>query len=90
MVSDNHNLRLGIVDCSLYTRRFAVKDVYRKMKMDMHTFDGVECNYLGTVAIFFMIPVRQNQFIQENFFNNSRSLNPRRNDYKPFLHGIVH
>ena len=30
MISDNPNVSLGIVDCSLYTRRFALKDDYHK------------------------------------------------------------
>ena len=30
MVSDNPNVSLGIVDCSVYTRRIALKDVYHK------------------------------------------------------------
>ena len=28
MISDNPNVSLGIVDCSLYTRRIALKDDY--------------------------------------------------------------
>ena len=28
MISDNSNVSLGIVDCSLYTRRIALKDDY--------------------------------------------------------------
>ena len=34
MICDNHNVSLGIVDCSLYTRRFALKDDYHKKRMD--------------------------------------------------------
>ena len=30
MISDNPNICLGIVDCSLYTRRNALKDDYHK------------------------------------------------------------
>ena len=30
MISDNPNVSLGIVDCSLYTRRVALKDGYHK------------------------------------------------------------
>ena len=30
MISDNPNVSLGIVDCSLYTRRIALKDDYHK------------------------------------------------------------
>ena len=35
MISENPNVSLGIVDCSLYTCRFALKDDYRKKRMDM-------------------------------------------------------
>ena len=30
MISDNPDVSLGIVDCSLYTRRIAPKDDYHK------------------------------------------------------------
>ena len=33
MISDNPNVSLGIVDCSLHTRRFALKDDYHKKRM---------------------------------------------------------
>ena len=80
MISDNPNVSLGIVDCSLYTRRIALKDDYYKKRMDMlacaptkneWTCSPVEYNYLETLAKTFIIPARQNQFIQENIFNNS-------------------
>ena len=35
MISDNPIFSLGIVDCSLYTRRIALKDGYHKKKIDM-------------------------------------------------------
>ena len=34
MISDNPNVSLGIVDCSLYTRRIALKDDYHKKRME--------------------------------------------------------
>ena len=71
MVSDNPNVSLGIVDCSLYTRRIALKDDYHKKRMDMLAYTPVEFDYLETLAKTFIIPARQNQFIQENFFNNA-------------------
>ena len=39
--------------------------------MDMLAFTPVEFNYLETFAKTFIIPARQNQFIQENIFNNA-------------------
>ena len=49
MISDNPNVRLGIVDCSLYTRRIALKDDYHKKRMDMLAYAPVEDNYLETL-----------------------------------------
>ena len=71
MISDNPNVSLGIVDCSLYTRRIALKDDYHKKRMDMLAYAPVEYNYLETLAKTFIIPARQNQFIPENIFNNA-------------------
>ena len=71
MISDHHNVCLWIVDCSLYTRRIALKDDYHKKRMDMLAYTSVEFNYLETLAKSFIIPARQNQFIQENTSNNN-------------------
>ena len=71
MISDNPNVSLGIVDCSLYTRRTALKDDYHKKRMHMLAYTPVEFNYLETLAKTFIIPARQNKFIQENIFNNA-------------------
>ena len=71
MISDNPNLSLGIVDCSFYTRRIALKDDYHKKRMDMLAYAPVEYNHLETLAKTFIIPARQNQFIQENIFNKA-------------------
>ena len=69
MISDNPNVSLGIVDCSFYTRRIALKDDYHKKRRDMLAYAPVENNYLETLAKIFIIPARQNQFIQ-NILNN--------------------
>ena len=45
--------------------------VITKKRMDMLAYAPVEYNYLETLAKTFIIPVRQNQFIQENIFNNA-------------------
>ena len=71
MISDNPNVSLGVVDCSLYTRRIALKDDYHKKRMDMLAYTPVEFNYLETLAKTFIIPARQNQFFQENIFNSA-------------------
>ena len=71
MISDNPNVSLGIVDCSLYNRRITLKDDYHKKRMDMLAYSPVKYNYLETLAKTFIFPARQNQFIQENIFNNA-------------------
>ena len=71
MFSDNPNVSLGIVDCSLYTRRIALKDDYYKKRIDMLAHTPLEFNHLETLAKTFIIPARQNQFIQKNIFNNA-------------------
>ena len=71
MISDNPKVSLGFVDCSLYTRRIALKAGYHKKRMDMLAYAPVEYNYLETSAKIFIIPARQNQFFQENIFNNA-------------------
>ena len=71
MISDNPNVSLGIVDCSLYTLRIVLKDDFHKKRRDMLAYSAVELNYLETLAKTFIIPARQKQFIQENIFNNA-------------------
>ena len=70
-VSDNPNVSLAVVDCSPNTRLNALNDDYHKKRMDMLAYAPVEYNYLETLAKTFIIPERQNQFIQENNFNNA-------------------
>ena len=70
-ISDNPIVSLGIIDCSLYTRRIPVKDDYHKKRMDKLAYSPVEFKYLETLAKTFIIPTRQNQFIQENIFINA-------------------
>ena len=83
MISDNPNVSLGIVDCSLYTRRIALKDDYHKKRMDMLAYVHVEDIYLETLAKKFIIPARQNQFIQQkNFQQSSHSTSRDCNEQK--------
>ena len=71
MISNNPDVSLGFVDCSLYTRRIALKDHCHKKRMDMLAYAPVEYKDLETLAKTFIIPARRNQFIQENIFNNA-------------------
>ena len=69
--SDNPNVSLGIVDCSLYTRRIAFRDDYNKKRMDMLAHTHVEFHSFEALAKTFINPARQNQFIQEDIFSNA-------------------
>ena len=60
MIRDNPNVILGFVDCSLHTRRIALKDDYQKKRMDTLAYTRVEFKYLETLAKAFIIPARQN------------------------------
>ena len=71
MITENPNVSLGIVDCSPYTRRIALKDDYHMKRMEMLSYTPLEFNYLETIAKTLIIFARQNQFIQENFLNNA-------------------
>ena len=73
MISDNPNVSLGVVDCSLCNRQFALKDDHHKKRMDTLAYSPVEFNFLKTLAETFIIPARQNQFNQENIFNDAPS-----------------
>ena len=71
MISDNPNVSFGIVDSSLYTSCIALEDDYHKKRMDMLAYAPVDHIYLETLAKTFIIPAKQNQFIQEKLFNNA-------------------
>ena len=71
MIKDNPNVILGITGCSLYTRRIALKDDYHQERLDMLAYTLVQFKYLETLPKTFIMPVRQNQFIQDIIFNNA-------------------
>ena len=48
-----------------------LKDDHHKKKMSQLAYAPVEYNYMETLAETFIIPARQNQFMQENIFNNA-------------------
>ena len=71
MLSDNPNISLKIVDCSLFTRRILVAEPnhqYLQWNLEM---EPAHYNYMETKARTFIIPSRQNQFNQENVFNEA-------------------
>ena len=71
MISENPKVSLGIVDCSLYTRGVMLKEDSHNKRTTQPAYAPVEYNYMETMAMTFIIPARQNQFIQENTFNNA-------------------
>ena len=71
MISDSYNVRLGIIDCSLYHHRIALKDDYHKKRLNMLAYTPVEFNSVETLAKIPIIPARQNLFIQKKVFNNA-------------------
>ena len=71
MINDIPNVALGIVDCSFYFCRTAFKDDYHKKRSDMLAHTPVEFNYLEILAKTFIIPARQNQFIEKKIFNKA-------------------
>ena len=71
MIGENPNVSFGIVDCSLYIRRVMLKEDYHKERMSQLAYAPVEYNYMETLVKTFIIPARQNQFIQENKINNA-------------------
>ena len=71
MLSDNPNVSQKIVDCSLFTRRILLaepKHQYLQWNLER---ESAHYNYMEDIARTFIIPSRQNQFIQENVFNNA-------------------
>ena len=71
MLSANPNVSLKIQDCSLFTRRVALNENYFQiLKMQLSNMPA-SYNFMETIARTFIIPSRQNLFIQENVFNNA-------------------
>ena len=70
MLSDNPNVSLKIVDCSLFTRRILVAEPNHHCLQWNLEREPAHYNYMETIARTFIIPSCQNQFIQENVFFN--------------------
>ena len=65
MISENPNVSLGFVDCSLYTRLLMLKEDYHKKRMSQLAYTPVEYKYMETLAKTYIIPARQNQFFKK-------------------------
>ena len=91
MISDNPNVSLRIVDCSLYTRRFALNDGYHKKRTDMLAYAPVEYNHLETLAKTFIIPARQKQIHSRKPFQQcSHSSDCYCNEHKLCFYWFFH
>ena len=71
MLSDNANVSLKIVDCSLFTRKILVAEPNHQYLQRNLEREPAHYNYMETIAKTFIILSRQNQFLQENVFNNA-------------------
>ena len=47
MIKDNPKVSPGLVDCSLYTSRFALEDDYQKRKIDVFANTSAEFQRFG-------------------------------------------
>ena len=71
MISYNPHVSLRVLDCSLFTRRVVVNEVYHQTIKYQLTHQPACYNFMETIARTFIIPSGQNQFIHENVFNNA-------------------
>ena len=71
MLSDKLNISLKIVDCSLFTQRTLVAGPNHQYLQGNLEREPAQYNYMETIARTFIIPSRQNHFIQEIMFNSA-------------------
>ena len=71
MISYNPHVSLKVLDCCLFTRRVVVNEVYYQTIKYQLTHQPACYNFMETITRTFIIPLGQNQFIQENVFNNA-------------------
>ena len=71
IISYNPHVSLKVPDCSFFTRRVVVNEVYHQTIKYQLTHQLACYNFMETIARTFIIPSGQNQFIQENVFNNA-------------------
>ena len=91
MISGNPNVSLGIVDCSIYTLRIALKDDYHKKRMDMFAYTPVEFNYLEIFCRDFHHSCQtQPVHSRKHFQQCSSSSDCYCNEYKLCIHYILY
>ena len=71
MISYNPRVSLKVLDCSLFTRRVVVNEVYHQTIKYQLTHQPACYNFMETIPRTFIIPSGQSQFFQENVFNNA-------------------
>ena len=71
MISYNPHVSLRVLDCSFFTRRVVVNEVYHQTIKYQLTHQPGCYKIMKTIARTFIIPSGQNQFIQKNVFNNT-------------------
>ena len=71
MLSDNPNVSLKTVDCSLFTIRVLVAEPNHQYLQCNLEREPAQHNYMETIARIFIIPSRQNQFIPEINFKKA-------------------
>ena len=71
MQSDNPNVSLKTVQCSLFTSSISEAELNDKnLQLNLER-EPTKYNFMETIARFFIIPSRQNQFIQEKNSNKA-------------------
>ena len=71
MLPENPNVSLKTNDCLLFTRRTVVAESNHQYLQWNLEREPAQNNYMETRARNFIIPSRQNQFIQENVIKNA-------------------
>ena len=66
VISDNPNVSLGIIECSLHTRRIALNDDCHK-KTEMPVYNPVDSKFLETLAKISINPPDKTSSIKKTF-----------------------
>ena len=71
MISYNPHVSLKVLDCSRFTRRVVVNEVYHQTVKYQLTHEPNWYNFKETIARTIIILSGLNKFIQKNYFNNA-------------------
>ena len=89
MISHNPNVGLGIVDCSLCTRRIALKDEYYKKKWTCLHIILWSSTIWRLQQRFLSFPPDKTNSFKKTFLTMARSSNCHCNEHKLCIHNIV-